>query len=113
MIFPVKPIILVTSVILSVASAFSQNLPTAKSLSMEMGMAWNLGNTMDAPGGPTGCDNPIPNQQLIDSIKAAGLQKLNINTGSNVLNLPSKYHGVMILRVRQGNKHYSGRVVSR
>jgi aryl-phospho-beta-D-glucosidase BglC (GH1 family) len=70
--------IFVLSVVLSAAYTFSQNLPTAKSIASEMGMAWNLGNTMEAPGSPTAWGNPVPNQQFFDSVKAAGFKTVRI-----------------------------------
>ena len=61
-----------------VSSANSQTLPTAKSIASEMGIAWNIGNTMEAIGGPTSWGNPVPTQQLIDSVKAAGFSTVRI-----------------------------------
>lgn len=57
---------------------FAQNLPTAKSIAAEMGMAWNIGNTMEAPGNPTSWGNPLPTQQLIDAVKAGGFKTVRI-----------------------------------
>ncbi len=74
----VKLSIVVTAIVLSAVYSFSQNLPTAKSLAVEMGMAWNLGNTMEAPGSPTAWGNPVPNQQFFDSVKAAGFNTVRI-----------------------------------
>jgi aryl-phospho-beta-D-glucosidase BglC (GH1 family) len=58
--------------------AFSQTLPTAKSIAAEMGAGWNLGNTMEATGGPTAWGNDVPSQALIDSVKAAGFKTIRI-----------------------------------
>lgn len=60
------------------SSILAQDLPTAKSIAAEMGIAWNIGNTMEAIGGPTSWGNPVPTQQLIDSVKAAGFNTIRI-----------------------------------
>lgn len=75
-------------------TAYSEDLPTAKSIAAEMGLAWNIGNTMEAPGDPTSWGNPLPTQQLIDSVKAAGFKTIRIpcawyshsDTTTNVIN---------------------------
>jgi len=54
------------------------DLPTAKSIAAEMGVGWNIGNSMEVPGDPTGWGNPIPTQKLIDSVKAAGFKTVRI-----------------------------------
>ncbi|MBK9579848.1 MAG: glycoside hydrolase family 5 protein [Fibrobacteres bacterium] len=53
--------------------SFGQNLPTAKSIAAEMGMGWNLGNTMELIG-----VQPIPTKVLFDSVKAAGFKTVRI-----------------------------------
>jgi len=66
--------------------ATADNLPTAKSIAAEMGVAWNLGNTMEVPANAsgvvdssnTGWGNPIPSQRFIDSVKAAGFKTVRI-----------------------------------
>ncbi len=58
--------------------SFSQTLPTAKSIAAEMGVGWNLGNTMEATGGPPAWGNDIPTQTFIDSVKAAGFKTIRI-----------------------------------
>lgn len=70
--------IITATVFLMAASSFSEDLPPAKSLATEMGFAWNLGNTMEAPGSPTAWGNPVPNQQFFDSVKAAGFKTVRI-----------------------------------
>jgi len=55
------------------AVSFGQNLPTAKSIAAEMGMGWNLGNTMELIG-----VQPIPTKTLFDSVKAAGFKTVRI-----------------------------------
>jgi len=59
-------------------SAFAQDLPTAKSIAAEMGFAWNIGNSMEVPDDPLAWGNPLPTQQLIDSVKAAGFNTIRI-----------------------------------
>jgi len=49
------------------------DLPTAKSLASEMGMGWNLGNTMELNG-----VQPVPTKVLFDSVKAAGFKTVRI-----------------------------------
>jgi hypothetical protein len=51
----------------------AQTLPTAKTLAAEMGMGWNLGNTMELTN-----VQPIPTKVLFDSIKAAGFKTVRI-----------------------------------
>lgn len=64
--------------VLAAAALASAELPTAKSIAAEMGMGWNLGNTMEVPSDPTAWGNPLPTQRLIDSVKAAGFKTLRI-----------------------------------
>lgn len=54
------------------------DLPTAKSIAAEMGVVWNIGNTMEVPNDPTAWGNPLPTQKLIDSVKAAGFKSIRI-----------------------------------
>lgn len=58
--------------------AFSADLPTAKSIALEMGAGWNLGNTMEAPGSPTAWGNVLPSQAFIDSVKKAGFNTIRL-----------------------------------
>lgn len=58
--------------------SFGQQLPTATSIAAEMGFAWNIGNSLEVPNDPTAWGNPLPTQQLIDSIKAAGFKTIRI-----------------------------------
>ncbi len=73
-----RAILAFSTMVLTAGFAFSQDLPTAKDLAGEMGFAWNIGNTMEAIGGPTSWGNPVPTQQLIDSVKAAGFKTVRI-----------------------------------
>lgn len=72
-------------ILLAVAFGFSTataqaTLPTAKSIAAEMGLGWNIGNTMEVPGDPTLWGNQVPTQRLIDSAKAAGFKTIRIPT---------------------------------
>jgi aryl-phospho-beta-D-glucosidase BglC (GH1 family) len=58
--------------------SFGQSLPTAKTVASKMGLGWNLGNTMEATGGPTAWGNPMPTQALIKAVKAAGFGTIRI-----------------------------------
>ena len=60
------------------AVAQAQNLPTAKSIAAEMGLGWNLGNTMEAIGGPTAWGNFVPPQSFITSVKQAGFNTIRL-----------------------------------
>ncbi|MDG5814028.1 cellulase family glycosylhydrolase [Chitinispirillales bacterium ANBcel5] len=73
-----RAIYLIILVALTVNIANSQSLPTANEIADEMGLGWNLGNTMEAIGGPTNWGNPLPTQQLMDSVKAAGFGTVRI-----------------------------------
>jgi aryl-phospho-beta-D-glucosidase BglC (GH1 family) len=75
---PIKTTLAFVFLFIGAITANSQTLPTAKSIAAEMGMAWNLGNTMEAIGGPTAWGNPFPTQQLMDSVKAAGFNTIRI-----------------------------------
>src|SRR5690606_25288559 len=47
-------------------------------LTTEMGVGWNVGNSLDAVGGETVWGNPLISQQLIDAVKAAGFNTVRI-----------------------------------
>jgi endoglucanase len=51
---------------------------TALVLAPKMFAGWNLGNSLEAPGGETGWGNPAITQRLIDSIKAAGINAIRL-----------------------------------
>lgn len=69
----------VAAIALAAASlATAADLPTAKSIAAEMGVGWNIGNSMEVPGNPTNWGNPIPTQRMIDSVKAAGFKTVRI-----------------------------------
>ncbi|WP_405339281.1 glycoside hydrolase family 5 protein [Fibrobacter sp.] len=53
-------------------------LPTAKEVQANMGMGFNIGNSMEVPNNPTLWGNPYPTQALLDSVKAAGFNTVRI-----------------------------------
>ncbi len=55
----------------------AQTLPSAVEIAEQMGIAWNIGNTMEPPGGAD-WGNPLPSRTLIDSVKAAGFNTVRI-----------------------------------
>ncbi|UII25637.1 cellulase family glycosylhydrolase [Fulvivirga maritima] len=57
--------------------AYAQ-LPTANQVADEMTIGWNLGNSLEVPGGETGWGNPPATQQFINQIKAAGFNTLRL-----------------------------------
>jgi aryl-phospho-beta-D-glucosidase BglC (GH1 family) len=59
-------------------SATAATLPTAKEVQANMGLGFNIGNSMEVPNDPTGWGNPYPTQDLMDSIKAAGFNTVRI-----------------------------------
>jgi len=60
------------------APTFAADLPTAKVIAAEMGLGWNLGNTLEATGGPTKWGNPLPTLALVKAVKAAGFKTIRI-----------------------------------
>ena len=59
-------------------SATAATLPTAKEVQANMGMGFNIGNSMEVPNDPTNWGNPYPTQDLLDSVKAAGFNTVRI-----------------------------------
>jgi len=51
---------------------------TAAELTGKMVLGWNLGNTLEAPGGETGWGNPVVTQALIDLVKQSGFNAIRI-----------------------------------
>lgn len=58
-------------------NTFAQ-LPTATEIAGKMKAGWNLGNTLEAPGGETAWGGAYTTQRLIDSVKAAGFTSVRI-----------------------------------
>lgn len=51
---------------------------TSMALVKEMGMGWNLGNTLDAIGGETAWGNPLTTEAMIRAIAASGFKSMRI-----------------------------------
>lgn len=47
-------------------------------LAPELGIGWNLGNSLEAIGGETAWGNPAVTKELIDAVKAAGFSAVRI-----------------------------------
>ena len=61
------------------AAGMSQTLPPATQIAAQITVGWNIGNSLEVPGGPeTAWGNPAVNQQLINGIKAAGFNAVRI-----------------------------------
>ncbi|MCF0223522.1 MAG: glycoside hydrolase family 5 protein [Fibrobacter sp.] len=58
--------------------ALATTLPTAAEIQKNMGMGYNVGNSMEVPNDPTAWGNPYPTQELLDSVKAAGFSTVRI-----------------------------------
>ena len=65
-----------SSLLLAAASAFA--LPKATEIYPQMGLGWNLGNTMEVPSDPTAWGNIVPTAEIINGVKAAGFTTLRI-----------------------------------
>jgi uncharacterized repeat protein (TIGR02543 family) len=64
--------------VIAPAAALAQTLPPATEVARQINVGWNIGNTLEASGGETAWGNPMINQQLIDSVKAAGFNAVRI-----------------------------------
>lgn len=53
-------------------------LPKSATLVADMGMGFNIGNTMEVPKDPTGWGNPLPTKEYVKAIKAAGFNTVRI-----------------------------------
>lgn len=62
----------------TMATAAFAGLPTATQVQKNMGLGFNIGNSMEVPNDPTAWGNPFPTQALMDSIKAAGFSTVRI-----------------------------------
>jgi aryl-phospho-beta-D-glucosidase BglC (GH1 family) len=65
----------------------------AVEFSRQMGVGWNLGNSMEAigPGSETAWGNPVVNQTLINAVKAAGFDTLRIPVAWSVFTDEANY----------------------
>ncbi|HOX50963.1 MAG TPA: glycoside hydrolase family 5 protein [Fibrobacteria bacterium] len=57
------------------------DLPTAATIAADMGLGWNIGNTIETPGGKPYWSNHVPTQAMIDAAKAAGFRSIRIPCG--------------------------------
>lgn len=53
-------------------------LPSAQEIAKNMTIGWNIGNSLEVPGGETGWGNPKVSQELIDSVANAGFNTVRI-----------------------------------
>ena len=53
-------------------------LPKATEIYPNMGLGWNLGNTMEVPSDPTAWGNIVPTAEIINGVKAAGFTTIRI-----------------------------------
>lgn len=60
------------------APAAAADLPTAKQVASGMGVAWNIGNSLEVPKDPLAWGNPLPTQALIDLAKASGFGTIRL-----------------------------------
>lgn len=59
-------------------SSQAADLPTAKQVASGMGVAWNIGNSLEVPKDPLAWGNPLPTQKLIDLAKASGFGTIRL-----------------------------------
>lgn len=62
----------------SVAGTTGMRAITSTELAAQMGLGWNLGNSLEAVGGETAWGNPRTTQQMVDAVKAAGFKTIRI-----------------------------------
>ena len=67
-----------SAMLLTTATGISAELPTAVEIQKNMGLGFNIGNSMEVPNNPTAWGNPFTTQDLMDSIKAAGFNTVRI-----------------------------------
>ena len=55
-----------------------ETLPTAVEIASHLGIGWNLGNSLECPGGETEWNNPKVKPKIIRAVKNAGFQTIRI-----------------------------------
>ena len=60
-------------------------------LAREMGIGWNLGNSLEAIGGETAWGNPKTTKEFIDEVKAAGFNSVRIPVAWSKFSNPETY----------------------
>lgn len=68
----------VALVLMAVGMTAAADLPTARQVAQEMGVAWNNGNSLEVPKNPTDWGNPLPSQKLIDLVKSSGFNTVRL-----------------------------------
>ncbi|HYD42153.1 MAG TPA: cellulase family glycosylhydrolase [Anaeromyxobacter sp.] len=66
------------ALVVPVAALSQTALPTAPQVAAQINVGWNIGNSMEVPGGETLWGNPPVNQTLINAVKAAGFNSVRI-----------------------------------
>jgi aryl-phospho-beta-D-glucosidase BglC (GH1 family) len=64
--------------LLAPAAAQAQTLPPATTVASQIGVGWNLGNSLESLPNETGFGNPVVTQQVIDAVKRAGFNAIRI-----------------------------------
>jgi len=77
--FPAVRLAMLVGAIAGLSTA--ADLPTSAAIAKEMGLGWNIGNTMETPGGKPYWSNHVPTQAMIDAVKAAGFGSVRIPCG--------------------------------
>jgi hypothetical protein len=67
-----------TGIVLIFNNGFSAGLPTAMDVARQMGVAWNIGNSLEVPKDPLAWGNPLPTKKLIDLAKSSGFGTIRI-----------------------------------
>jgi endoglucanase len=65
---------------------------TAVQLAAKMGLGWNIGNTMEAPGGESGWGNPVITEDYVKFVKQQGFNAIRIPCAWD-WNWDSKWYG--------------------
>lgn len=66
------------AIVASGSLALAADLPKATEIYPNMGVGWNLGNTMEVPSDPTAWGNIVPTQAIIKGVKNAGFTTIRI-----------------------------------
>jgi endoglucanase len=99
----------------SACAAAAARLSQAMAFSRQMGIGWNLGNTLEACGGihgnsvrdyETAWGNPVTNKAMIDGIRASGFKTLRIPVAwSNMMGPDYAINPALMARVAQVAKY--------
>jgi endoglucanase len=72
------PVLLPVLALLLPTAVGAQTLPTASQVAAQIAVGWNVGNSLEVPGGETGWGNPVVSQTLISAAKKAGFNAIRI-----------------------------------